>query len=1370
MADRSVLVTLRAEIGDFRRQMDAATKATEQVGKKSKESSTQATTAMGQLVQSASKNERAWTTTGTALLGVGAAAAAGAAVAIKSYADFDKQMSEVKAATHETADGMDLLREAALQAGADTQFSATEAAQAITELSKAGVATEDTLGGALAGSMALASAGGLDVASSAEIAATALTQFKLEGRDVGHVADLLAAGAGKAQGDVTDLAGALKQAGLVSSQMGLSLESTTGTLAAFAANGLIGSDAGTSLRTMLLALANPSKESARLMEELGISAYDLQGDFVGVESLAGQLQERLGGLTQAQRDQALAQIFGSDAVRAANVLYSEGADGIAEWTAMVDDSGYAAVTAATKMDNLAGDVEFLQGSLETALIKTGSAGNDALRELVQGATDAVDAYAGLPEPMQAIVLQGAVLVAGVGLIGGAFLTLAPRVLDTISGIRTLTDGNDKLAGRLGKTAKAAGVLGAAFALVQLGTAAIDDTNESVLSVAESTELLASKATGLQQINDQFAALQTGVTDSDLGFDSLEEGLDALANPSRLDRLNDTAANVLSIVGLPYDKGRPERQALVEQLESMGSGLAALVTSGNSEKAAAQFDLYAQAAKAAGMSQEELLEYLPAYRDALADAAAQEELAAAGGDGAAASFAGVATSADEAEDAVSALDDALSAIFARYFSVEEASDAYQSALHKLADAAKENGRELEGNSTKAIANRDAMRGAVDAAYEQVRAMAEQGASAEELTAKTAELRQQFVDQAVAQGYSREQVERYAAAYDEIPNAVTTTLQATGLVQAATDAERLLANLKKINGTTVKATISVSETMGTTVQRGNFAGRVLERAAGGSVIGPGTGTSDSIPALLSNGEHVWTAEEVVAAGGHQAVVAMRERVLGRGKPIAAFATGGAVGGVQRFAAGGQVKADAGVSALLLKQLVSGPDTSTVSAARGQDSLAAAALAAAEADLALLKSVGEQAVAALDAQQDARMEALKARNDETQRLLAEANDAELFALKRANDDALDVLKQRHDDALDALKQRNSDAFDALKQGNDDEMVGLKDRQENALAALRKRTKDEKQIRALQQAQEAEERAWRRARDEEEAAASRQHKEQEAGLAQSFRDEEARASRAAEDQERAATREREETERKAKEAASAREVARAKADAERLARAKAEAAERVAAAEAKVTAAREAQAAASERLREEETKLAKIRADALALAEQVSGAVTGGFNLGDLLSGGGSASAVKAAVDKQVARAKELDAAVRELMGQGLDGALVDQITSQGAKGLDITRRLLAAGPGTVAGLNAGLKEITAVGNGLGSYVSSDRYSPALAAQGANVAAAQAAYAQATALLERALDVAEAANGDVYIDGQKVTDAVNRRNSLTAYRTVTV
>jgi len=313
VALRTVGVRLQAEVSGYMASLRQASRATRDFAGELDRAAR-----AGHLDAVADQAGRA----GLALVGI-----AGAAIA--SAAQFDKAMSSVQAATHASGAELEQLRDAAVQAGRDTAYSATEAAHAIEELAKAGVETTDILGGGLSGALSLAAAGEMDVSEAAEVAASTLTQFRLRGRDVGHVADLLAAAAGKAQGSVHDMSYALSQSGLVAAQMGMSVEDTIGVLAAFASAGLLGSDAGTSLKTSLLMLANPTEKSAALMQELGISVYDAQGQFVGIVGLAGQLQAQLGKLSQEQRNAALATIFGSDAIRAASILYEQGARGIA---------------------------------------------------------------------------------------------------------------------------------------------------------------------------------------------------------------------------------------------------------------------------------------------------------------------------------------------------------------------------------------------------------------------------------------------------------------------------------------------------------------------------------------------------------------------------------------------------------------------------------------------------------------------------------------------------------------------------------------------------------------------------------------------------------------------------------------------------------------------------------------------------------------------------------------------------------------------------------------------------------------------------------------------------------------------------------
>lgn len=349
-------------------------------------------------------------TTGIAAAGV-AATALGVA-AVRMAADFDASMSTVQANTGASADEMNQLRQAAIDAGADTIYSATESADAINELGKAGLSTSDILSGGLSGALNLAASDGMAVGDAAELMATTLKQFNLTGAESTQVADALAAGAGKAVGSAHDLGLALNQAGLVANSMGVSMQETTGTLAAFANAGMIGSDAGTSLKTMLQRLASPTDKAQTLMDELGINVYDANGKFIGLAGAAGQLQNGLSGLSQQERNAALNTIFGADAVRAANVLYEQGAEGIDDWTKAVSQSGYAADLAAKKNDNLKGDLENLSGSFESLMISLGEGGQGPLRSLVQTLDTLVDGFASLPAPVQQSIVLMAALVGG----------------------------------------------------------------------------------------------------------------------------------------------------------------------------------------------------------------------------------------------------------------------------------------------------------------------------------------------------------------------------------------------------------------------------------------------------------------------------------------------------------------------------------------------------------------------------------------------------------------------------------------------------------------------------------------------------------------------------------------------------------------------------------------------------------------------------------------------------------------------------------------------------------------------------------------------------------------------------------------------
>ncbi|TFC59405.1 MULTISPECIES: phage tail tape measure protein [unclassified Cryobacterium] len=429
------------------------------------------------------ESEEAATSLGTLAVGIGAAFAAMAVLTVGAYATFDEASSKTAAATMATREQQDLLKASAIEQGAASVYSATEAADAQTELAKAGVSVNDILGGGLSGSLALAAAGELAVARAAEIAATTLTVFSLKGDQAGHVADLLAAGAGKAQGSVDDLALGLDYVGVTFARLNIPLEDTVGTLALLAANGLLGEKAGTGLRSVISSLTSPVAKASEVMKQYNIDVFDGTGNFIGMAGAAEQLKMGLGDLDEETRSAALGAIFGAEAATAAGILYSSGAKGVEDWTNNVNDQGYAAEQAAMKTDNLTGDLERLGGSMDSALIKTGSTANDVMREMVQILSGLVDWYGSLDEGVQGTVLAVGAGTAAVFLFGGTALLAIPKIVEfraAIGALTTTMKGTAAAAGLIGVAITAAVVILGAFGAQQADAKARTDAlNDSL---------------------------------------------------------------------------------------------------------------------------------------------------------------------------------------------------------------------------------------------------------------------------------------------------------------------------------------------------------------------------------------------------------------------------------------------------------------------------------------------------------------------------------------------------------------------------------------------------------------------------------------------------------------------------------------------------------------------------------------------------------------------------------------------------------------------------------------------------------------------------------------------------------------------------
>lgn len=735
MADRTIKIVLDASVTGLVNGFKTASTAAQDFGNK--------------LSDGISKNEQHINTLSNTLGGIGLGMTAGFGLAVKTFMDFDQAMSNVAATGEDARGSITALREAAIQAGADTSFSATEAAGAIEELAKAGLSASDILNGGLNGALDLAAAGGLSVADAAQYASTAMAQFGLSGKDVTHIADLLAAGAGKANGEVSDMGAALNQAGLVASQTGLSIEETTGSLAAFAQAGLMGSDAGTSLKTMLQRLSAPSGEAATLMEELGISAYDASGNFVGMASFAGQLTDALGDMTPAQRNAAMATIFGADAVRAAGVIYQNGEAGIRDWITAVDDQGYAAETAAMKLDNLRGDLEGLGGSLETAFINGGTAANELLRGIVQGADGVVDAIGQLPAP----ILNATALLAGTG--GLAALG--------VSGLAKLTIGlnNARVAANaLGISTKAASL--AAGGVGVAITAATAGLTAWAMKAAEARARTNEYKDTLDELGNA-----TDKTVQKFNTDLVEASTSWMSGSRDL-------IGVSQELGLSFEDLQGYVQGNAEAIAKVQEASAAYVSEGN---------LFEKAVGTRGQLMNDFTGFLDENARAINNGKTETELAAAADSaaGVAKSEYGASTQAATTavygftmslEDSIQTQLDAANVILG----LRDAERGFEAAVDAAEAALQENGATLDTTTEKGRANEAALDGIAGANTRVVAEMQKNGRTQADIQGAVQRSRDEFLRLAGSMGMSASDAARLADQLGLIPGNYTATVVA------------------------------------------------------------------------------------------------------------------------------------------------------------------------------------------------------------------------------------------------------------------------------------------------------------------------------------------------------------------------------------------------------------------------------------------------------------------------------------------------------------------------------------------------------------------------------------------------------------------
>lgn len=407
----------------------------------------------GRSQQSSQQTKAAWAEAGTTMTQVGAGMTkyvsvpivAGFAAATKVGMEFEAQMSRVQAILGATPSDMKKLNSQAKQLGADTAFSAKEAADGMEQLASAGFSTNEVME-AMPGLLDLAAISGKDVGAASEYASSAVRQFQLDASETGHVADVFARAAADTNAETKDMGYALKYAGTAADSAGWSLEQTAAAIGIMSNAGIKGEQAGTTLRGALTRLMKPTAAMNDTMEQYGISIYDSNGKMKSLSGITEQLQSKLGGLSDEQKNSALATLFGTESLSGMLALMNAGPNEIDKLTKSLENSdGSAKKMAETMQNNLKGALEEAGGSLETMAITIYEDLEPTLTRIVKAFTDMVNAFNGLPEPVRKFIVVFAAILA----VAGPLLWALGKFTTFILGIPTTIANVITILGKLG---------------------------------------------------------------------------------------------------------------------------------------------------------------------------------------------------------------------------------------------------------------------------------------------------------------------------------------------------------------------------------------------------------------------------------------------------------------------------------------------------------------------------------------------------------------------------------------------------------------------------------------------------------------------------------------------------------------------------------------------------------------------------------------------------------------------------------------------------------------------------------------------------------------------------------------------------------
>jgi hypothetical protein len=274
----------------------------------------------------------------------------------------------------------------------------------------------------------------------------------------------------------------------------------------------------------------------------------------------------------------------------------------------------------------------------------------------------------------------------------------------------------------------------------------------------------------------------------------------------------------------------------QDMKNYDASLAAMVSNGNADRAAAVVKQLADATNAHGLHIVDVNKDLPQYAAAVEKAGVQSLSTARATQNNADATTNLSNATQTATDKFQFMTNAMSQ--------SQALDQFRSQLLNLKDTLDQNGSSLDANTTKGLANRDAFSQIARQIEDYGRQLSQSGEADGLVAVKMQDMVTQLENAAGQYGYSKQQVDAYVKSIGLIPSSVQTNVNA---------AINLSVNQQLLE----EAAQQIGHVVG---------GHILVpgQAAGGLVTGPGTGTSDSVLRRLSNGEYVMTAQAVQQVG--------------------------------------------------------------------------------------------------------------------------------------------------------------------------------------------------------------------------------------------------------------------------------------------------------------------------------------------------------------------------------------------------------------------------------------------------------------------------------------------------------------------------